>query len=94
MNWQDEKNESNFLMFWISNCMHQLELIAMDKLGKIWFHITLLVNFQLCSLRNCEFLKNLSWNWLWITAFNVSAWIDNVKYQILTFENQEVADNK
>ena len=68
--------------------------IAMNKLGKFLFHSTFLAKFHGFCVRNFKSFKQLFLNWFWITAFNVWAWIDNFKYQILTLQNQRVADEK
>ena len=67
----------------------QQELISVNKLGKVWFHSTILVKFHGCSVRNFKTLKQLFLKWLSITSLNVWAWIDNHKYQLLSLQNQK-----
>ena len=48
-----------FLNVCIIPLYKKLELIAMNKLGKVWFHNTFLVKFHGCSVRNFKSLKQL-----------------------------------
>ena len=41
-----------------------------------------------------EFQIDFFLNQFWITAFNVGAWINNFKYQILKLQNQKVVKNR
>ena len=72
----------------------------MNELGKFWFYNTFLVKLHGCSVRNFKSLTQYFLKWFWIIAFNVWAWLDNVdrrlstKHQILTLQNQKVADEK
>ena len=46
-------------------------MIAMNKLGKVWFHNTLSVKFHGLSIRNLKSLKRLFLDYFWVTASNV-----------------------
>ena len=83
-----------FLSVYIISLYRKLELFAMNKLGKTWFHSTFLVKFHECWVRSLKSVKQLFWNKFCITACNVWAWKDNFKYQILTLQSQKVADEK
>ena len=91
-------------MFWIYECVlislyTNLELTAINEREKdlILYYIFSKIprmfckEFQICktTFLNLIIAFNVK---LWITAFNFWAWIDNFKYQILTF--QKVADEK
>ena len=85
------------LMFWIHECVYRLLILkngtdCNDKLGKVWFNGTFLVKFHESSVKNSKSLKQLSLSQFEIAASNVWPWIDNFKYQILTLQNQKIAD--
>ena len=77
-----------FMSVWIISLYRKLELIGMNKLGKVWFHSTVRVKFHWCSVRNFISLKQLFLNWFWITASS------STKYKILTLQNQKVVGEK
>ena len=59
---KDEKILQQLLVFLIFEWLHhflykKLELIAMNKLGIVWFYGTFLINFYGYSLKNVKSLK-------------------------------------
>ena len=66
----------------------------MNKPRKGWFYSKFLVKFHERSLGNFKSLKQLFLDLLWMTGFNIWAWIENFKYQVLTLQNQKVANEK
>ena len=88
--WKALKQTFKFLNFWVCafiSLYTKLELIAMNKLGKVWFHSTFIEKFHGCSVRGFISFKQLFLNQFWITAYKFWAWLDNFKYQIVTLQN-------
>ena len=83
-----------FLIVCIISLYTKLQLIAMDKLRKVWFYRTFSVRLHWCSVMKFECSKQSFLNKFCITAFNVGAWIDKIKYEILTLQNQQAAGEK
>ena len=69
-------------------------MVALNKLGKVWFQSTFLVNFHGCFVRNLKSLRPLFLKEFRILASNVWAWIENLKYYIWTPQNQKGANEK
>ena len=69
-------------------------MVALNKLGKVWFQNTFLVNFHGYFVRNLKSLKPLFLQEFRRLASNVCAWIDNLKYYIWTPQNQKGANEK
>ena len=51
-----------FLSVSIISLYRKMKLIAMNKLGNVWFHGIFLIKFHRCSLMNFESLKQLFLN--------------------------------
>ena len=69
--WRSSYGKLNFLC--------SASVVAMNKLGKVWFHSTFLVEFHGSSIRNFKSLKQFFLNQFCKIALNVWAWIDNYK---------------
>ena len=62
--WKILKQPFNVLIFWVCASFPYTEnrtMVAINKLGKVWFCSTFLLKFYGCFLRNFKSLKQLYW---------------------------------